>query len=191
MRTAPFVGAPLYQSVSSSGGQGTHIGELKMPKNGDITNAERQGFSFCDDAACQQVPHSLEGLTADERRAYVRNALPTGDLHADDRATLELAIAVRDKFSAFDDVDFNCALFGWRLCGFAPADRQPEDCDAVFLAAALEWGHPAFGAPIVRCELGDDPVLSISVNDGETWRRIEVAELCDVLGDWLEARRAA
>ncbi|WP_107219793.1 hypothetical protein [Thauera aromatica] len=162
-----------------------------MPINGYSPTVSRQGFSFCDDAACQQVPHSLEGLTADERRAYVRNAWPTGDLHADDRATLELAIAVRDRFSAFDDVDFNCALFGWRLCGFAPADRQPEDCDAVFLAAAIEWGHPAFGAPIVRCELGDDPVLSISVNEGETWRRIEVAELCDVLGDWLEARRAA
>lgn len=162
-----------------------------MLKNGDITDAERQEFSRGAAAARQQVPHLLEGLSVEERRAYVRNAWTTSDLPAGDRVNLELAADVRDRFHAFDDVDCTCALFGWRLRGFAPADRQPEDCDAVFLAPAVEWAHPAFGAPVVRCELGGDPVVSVSTNDGETWRRIEVAELCDVLGDWLEARRAA
>lgn len=162
-----------------------------MLKNGDITNAERQPVSLGAAAACQRVPHLLEGLSADERRAYVRNTWLAADLHSGDRAILELAADVRDRFPALDDVDFNCAALGWLLRGFAPSDRQPEDCDAVFFSPAVEWEHPAFGGLVVRCELGDDPVVSVSTNDGETWRRIEVAELCDVLGDWLEARRAA
>lgn len=162
-----------------------------MPKNDHTPTNSRQPVSLGAAAACQQVPHLLEGLSVEDRRAYVRNAWPTADLHSGDRAILELAADVRDRFPALDDVDCTCALLGWRLRGFAPSDRQPEDSDAVFFSPAVEWEHPAFGGSVVRCELGDDPVVSVSTNDGETWRRIEVAELCDVLGDWLEARRVA
>ena len=149
-----------------------------MPKNGDITKLERQRISC-----------SLDRFSADERLLYIKNLYAVSPIL--DRGHQAVAAEYRERFRAAVEVDGVCWLFGWRLVGFAAADEQPDDDYDPIRSADLEWLHPAFDDFVVKLELGDEPVLRVSGDEGQTWRCVEVAELCDVLGDWLEARRAA
>lgn len=149
-----------------------------MPNYGDITNAERQ-----------QVPSSLDRFCADDRRHFVQNLYVLSSSH--DRALQAAAAEHRERFRAAVAVDGTCWLFGWRLTGFAAADSQPIDDDVLVLTADLEWLCPGSDDFVVRLALGDEPVLSASDDGGENWRSIDVGELGDVLGDWLEELGAA
>ena len=178
MRTALLGGAPSGETCVRLVGVGTQIRNAEMPENGDITKLERQRISC-----------SLDRFSADERLLYIKNLYAVSPIL--DRGHQAVAAEYRERFRAAVEVDGVCWLFGWRLVGFAAADEQPDDDYDPIRSADLEWLHPAFDDFVVKLELGDEPVLRVSGDEGQTWRCVEVAELCDVLGDWLEARRAA
>lgn len=71
MKTALLGGAPSLEHVSCFAGWDMHIEVIAMLKNDHTPTNSRQPVSFDAAAARQQAPHSLEGLTADERWARV------------------------------------------------------------------------------------------------------------------------
>ena len=93
-----------------------------------------------------------------------------------------VAASLRGRFSAAVLVDGLCALFGWRLAGFA--EIASGACDELLQTPDLEWLHPDNDDRIVRLVIGDDALLSVSADGGDTWSEITLHQLGDTLGDW-------
>lgn len=164
-----------------------------MPKNGDITNAARQGYSLDEAAGIhRRIVRTLQVLGDDELRQFVRNLYDHSSSR--ERALQDIAAGFRERFRVAVLVDNVCWSFGWRLSGFGWFDpwAGTESNEDVLQTPDLVWLLPGDEDKAVRLELGDEPVLHISMDGGiDDWCRVEVAELGDALGDWLEARRAA
>ncbi len=173
MKTAPISGALSCGTRVLLGGVGTHIGELNMLKNGDITNAERQEFSSgqpSDSSAAQRVEF---GLPLPEFVGDV--ALMCGvDVVVDRCGTWVLSPGVR---------------VCWR--------------DRIRIGAEPGWASVVLPGVDGKARVNDLRAPAVLVNedrglliwrpqgDSRDQRRITLGELGDVLADMGEAQRAA
>lgn len=126
----------------------------------------------------------LDNRQAEERRELILNLFDLDGSDDHERALQRYALKLRGRFAAAEWIDCICCLFGWRFLGLGPVDLGLGDL--VVRGAAFEWLRQGDDDHVVRVELGDEPELMVSADSGNTWRVIDVSELSDVLGDWVE-----
>lgn len=159
-----------------------------MPKNDHTPTNSRQPVSLDDDAR-QQVPHLLEGLSADERSAQVAGeswscpwdeficdvAIESGvDALVVRRGTFRISDHVR---VAYKDPDGFGVETGWSAVRLTSIDGKARSIDLKAPQIVI--------SPDARC-------LILQPKGGPRGqRRIGFAELCELLADMGEAQRAA
>ena len=137
----------------------------------------------------REMLEEVDRRLAEERLALIHSLFNFDG--ADDRelALQRHALNIRGRFAAAEWIDGICSLFGWCFLGLGPVELGIDE-DIVDRGASFEWLSHGDDDRGVRLELGDEPALLVTEDCGDSWRAVQIAELCDVLGDWVEARRA-